>query len=123
MLRGERLKDKRLAEYADVISGALQRNKLEHDVVCYRRMEFNPYEKYMVGEIIVEKQFISTSIVQSAALDKDFSMVFLVPKESKAAYIENISKYPKQREMLLDKGCKLRVLSKQEDSIILEVIP
>ncbi len=123
MLRGERLKDKRLAEYADVISGALQRNKLEHDVVCYRRMEFNPYEKYMVGEIIVEKQFISTSIVQSAALDKDFSMVFFVPKESKAAYIENISKYPKQREMLLDKGCKLRVLSKQEDSIILEVIP
>ena len=123
MLRGERLKDKRLAEYADVISGALQRNKLEHDVVCYRRMEFNPYEKYMVGEIIVEKQFISTSIVQSAALDKDFSMVFLVPKESKAAYIENINKYPKQREMLLDKGCKLRVLSKQEDSIILEVIP
>lgn len=123
MLRGERPKDKRLAEYADVISGALQRNKLEHDVVCYRRMEFNPYEKYMVGEIIVEKQFISTSIVQSAALDKDFSMVFLVPKESKAAYIENISKYPKQREMLLDKGCKLRVLSKQEDSIILEVIP
>lgn len=123
MLRGDIAEDKKLKEYADIISGALCKNKLKHDVVCYRRMEFNPYEKYTVGEIIVEKQFISTSIVQSAALDKDFSMVFLVPNESKAAYIENISKYPKQREMLLDKGCKLRVLSKQEDSIVLEVIP
>ena len=54
---------------------------------------------------------------------KQFKMIFLVPKGSQGAYIENISKYPKQREFLLDKDCKMRILSKQEDSILVEVIP
>lgn len=44
MLRGDIAEDKKLREYADTISGALQKNRLNHDVVCYRSMDFDPYE-------------------------------------------------------------------------------
>ena len=88
-----------------------------------RNMEFNPYEKYQVGDIFEDKQFISTSVSQHSALVKKFKMIFLVPKSSRGAYIECISKYPKQREFLLDRNCKMRILSKQEDSILVEVLP
>ena len=123
MLREGIPEDKKLRDYAEIISGALQKNKLKQDVVCYRNMEFNPYEKYPVGTVFVDDQFISTSIVQKAALSKQFKMIFLVPKGSRGAYIEGVSKYPRQRELLLDKGCKMRILSKQKDSILVEVIP
>lgn len=122
MLRGDLPEDEKLKQYADTISGALKKNKLKHDVICYRNMEFNPYEKYTVGDIVTEKQFISTSVTKNAALDKSFKIIFFVPAGARGAYIESISKYPKQRELLLDKGGKLRVLSKKEDSIVLEVI-
>lgn len=122
MLRGDLPEEEWLKKYADTISGAVKKNKLRHDVICYRNMEFNPYEKYVVGDIVTEKQFISTSVTKNAALDKNFKILFFVSEGSRAAYIESISRYPKQRELLLDKGCKLRVLSKKEDSIILEVI-
>lgn len=122
MLRGDAPEDKKLRAYAETISGALRKNSLKHDVICYRNMEFNPYEKYPVGKIFIDAQFISTSVSSKAALDNPFKMILLVPKGSKGAYIENISKYPKQREFLLDKGCKMRILSKQKDRILVEVI-
>ena len=123
MLRGDREEDKKLREYANIISGALGKNRLKYDIICYRNMEFNPYEKYQVGDIFEDKQFISTSVSQHSALVKKFKMIFLVPKGSRGAYIERISKYPKQREFLLDRNCKMRILSKQEDSILVEVLP
>lgn len=122
MLRGDLPEDNRLREYAEKISEALKKNKLRHDVICYRNMDFNPYDDYQLGEVFVADQFISTSVSKGAALDKEFKMIFFVPQGTCGAYIENISKYPNQREFLLDKGCKLRVLSKQKDSIVLEVI-
>lgn len=123
MLRGDIAEDKKLREYADIISEALGKNKMRHDLLCYRNIEFNPYANYEVGKVFVEEQFISTSIVESAALNKSFKMIFLVPKGSRGAYIESISKYPEQREFLLDKKCKLRIVSKQKDNILVEVIP
>ena len=122
MLRGDIAEDKKLREYADTISGALQKNRLNHDVVCYRSMDFDPYEKYKIEEIFTDSQFISTSIIEKAALNKDFKLVFFVPKSSRSGYIEPRSKFPTQRELLLDKDCKLRVLSRQKNKVILEVI-
>ena len=123
MLRGDASEDKKLREYADSISGTLKKNKLKHDIVCYRNIEFNPYEKYSIGTIFTDKQFISTSVTPKAAMSKQFKLVIFVPKGSRGAYIENISKFPKQREFLLDRDCKMRILSKQKDCIFVEVIP
>ena len=122
MLRGEKPKDEKLEQYSATISKALMKNKLDHDIICYRNMDFNPYKDYPVGKVICAEQFISTSVSKNAALQKKVEMVFFVHKDACGAYIESISKYPKQREFLLDKSCKLRVISNQEGRIILEVL-
>lgn len=122
MLRGEEPKDEKLEQYSATISKALMKNKLDHDIICYRNMDFNPYKDYPVGKVICAEQFISTSVSKNAALQKKVEMVFFVHKDACGAYIESISKYPKQREFLLDKSCKLRVISNQEGRIILEVL-
>lgn len=122
MLRGEEPKDEKLEQYSATISKALIKNKLDHDIICYRNMDFNPYKDYPVGKVICAEQFISTSVSKNAALQKKVEMVFFVHKDACGAYIESISKYPKQREFLLDKSCKLRVISNQEGRIILEVL-
>ena len=92
-------------------------------IICYRNLDINLYRDYDVNDIFIEDQFISTSVVKSAALDKPYKVTIYVPKGSLCAYIESISKFPKQRELLLDKGNKYRVLSKKENEIELEVIP
>lgn len=122
MLRGEKPKDEKLEQYSATISKALTKNKLDHDIICYRNMDFNPYKDYPVGKVICAEQFISTSVSKNAALQKKVEMVFFVHKDACGAYIESISKYPKQREFLLDKSCRLRVISNQEGRIILEVL-
>lgn len=114
--------DERLREYAGIISKAIKKNKSHHDIVCYRNMDFNLYENYLVGKIFVDKQFASTSVSQGEALDKEFKMIFFVTQGACEAYIENVSKYQNQRELLLDKDCRLRVLSRQGNVIELEVI-
>lgn len=122
MLRGEKPKDEKLEQYSAIISKALMKNKLDHDIICYRNMDFNPYKDYPVGKVIRAEQFISTSVSKNAALQKKVEMVFFVHKGACGAYIESISQYPKQREFLLDKSCRLRVISNQEGRIILEVL-
>ena len=123
MLRGDLPEDKKLREYADTISGALKRNKLKHDIIAYRNLDIDLYSGFEVGDIITENQFISTSVVKGAALSKKYEILIYAPKGSRGAYIEKISKYPKQRELLLDKDVIFRVISKQQNLIELKVIP
>lgn len=122
MLRGDIAEDKKLREYAETISGALKKSKIEHDVIAYRNSNIPLYDEFEVNDLVTENQFISTSVVQSAALDKAYKVLIYVPKGSCCAYIEKISKYPKQRELLLDKNAIFRVVSKKKDSIELQVI-
>lgn len=122
MLRGDLPESPELKNYADTISRALRKSHMNHDVICYRNMDVNPYKDFEVGDLFVEDQFVSTSVVKSAALNKPYQVVLYVPKGARCAYIESLSKYPKQRELLLDKGCRYRVLSKKENIIELEVI-
>lgn len=123
MLRGDLPEDERLREYANTISRAIKKNKLQHDIICYRNLDINIYKDFDIGDILEEDQFISTSVVKSSALSKPYKVTLYVPKGSSCAYIESISKFPKQNELLLDKGCKFKVLSKKEKESELEVIP
>ena len=123
MLRGDIQKNDRILKYADGISSAIKKGVIPCDVVCYRNMDTNPYSNFAVGDIFVEDQFVSTSVIESRALQKKYKFVIYVPKGSRAAYIESVSKFPTQREVLIDKGSIYRVISKKEDIIELEVIP
>ena len=122
MLRGDIPEDKGLQKYAEVISNALQKNTVKHDIVAYRNLDIDLYSDFDVNDLITEGQFISTSVSQKAALDKPYKIIIYVPKGSRGAYIERVSKYPKQRELLLDKNTIFRVISKKENVIELQVI-
>ena len=122
MLREDIAEDKKLREYAETISGALKKSKIQHDVIAYRNLDIPLYDEFEVNDLITEGQFISTSVTQGAALNKSYKILIYVPKGSKGAYIEKISRYPKQRELLLDKDTIFRVISKKEKEIELQVI-
>ncbi len=121
-MRGDIPKEPKMMYHADNISNAIGKNRLEHDIICYRNLDIDLYSDYNVGDIFKINQFYSTSVIQSAALDKEYKVIIYVPKNSRGAYIEKISKYPKQREFLIDKGSKYKVLSKKDNEIVLEVI-
>ena len=122
MLRGDIPEDDTLKYYSDVISGVIAKFELKHDIICYRSVKHNPVEGMKVGDIYEPKQFISTSVSISGVLKGDYFITFLTPKGSKGAYIELLSEYPKQRELLFDKNLKYRILEICNNEITLEVI-
>lgn len=123
MLRGDLEPDPSLTDYADVISGALKKHKLEQDIVCYRNVATSPIGDRSVGDIVKMKQFISTSVIPARTLKGNCEITIYAPKGTTGAYIEKLSKFPNQRELLLDKDCLYRVISNKGNKIELEVIP
>lgn len=122
MLRGDIPEDDTLKYYSDVISGAIAKFELKHDIICYRSVKHNPVEGMKIGNIYEPKQFVSTAVVSSRTLKGDYNIVIIAKKGSKGAYIELLSKYPNQREFLFDKNLKYRILKIRNNKIVLEVI-
>lgn len=122
MLRGEVPPNDTLNYYATVIAGAISKFELQHDIICYRTLDFDAYEDFDVGDIFKDPQFISTSVVQSRTLKNAFMVVIKVHKGSECAYIENISNFPNQRELIINKQSAFKVMSKSEGLIELEMI-
>ena len=122
MLRGEYPSDSTLEYYSKLISNGLSKYELKNDIICYRALSFDAYEGFNIGEIFIEPQFVSTSVTKSKALNLPFKITIRVPQGGRGAYIENLSKYPNQREFLIDKNVPFRVISKTNDHIELEMI-
>lgn len=122
MLRGDATEDEKLRNFANTISNAIKKNKLKKDVIAYRGVDIDPTNGAEVGKIIIPGQFYSTSIVNTRSFDSVYQLVIYVKKGSSAAYIEELSYFPKQRELLIDKDCFYRVISRKENIIELEVL-
>ncbi len=122
MLRGDIPTDSTLEKYIDIISKALKKSKTKRTITCYRRVNVNPVECFSNGDYFSLYQFISTSVIESKALPGKYTMVIKVPKGIAAGYIEKISIFPKQRELLLDKDCIYRLISVKGTVIEMEVI-
>lgn len=122
MLRGERPKEKRLTEYADTISNALKKNKLKQDIIAYRGVDIDPTAGAEIGDIVAPGQFFSTSVIDARSFGAGYKIVVYAKKGSNAAYVETLSHFPKQRELLIDKDCFYRVLSRKGNTIELEVL-
>ena len=60
--------------------------------------------------------------MKNRALNGTYKIVIYVKKGSSGAYIENLSYFQSQRELLLDKDNIYRVLSRKGKVIELEVI-
>ncbi len=123
MLRGDAEEDSVLRGYAEKISGALKRSTLKHDVICYRTVTENPFPHNVAGDIVEPEQFFSTSVVKAGALKKGNCNIIIYAKAGTfAGYVEGLSEFKKQRELLLDKDSLYRVLSTKGNQILLEVI-
>ncbi len=122
MLRGDIPEDERLRDYAEIISEAVRKQRLTHDIVAYRGMSVDPSAGIPVGGLFRPKQFFSTSVVENKALEGEIELVIYVKKGSNGAYIEKLSHFRKQRELLLDKDNLYRVLSRKGNIVELEVI-
>jgi NAD+--asparagine ADP-ribosyltransferase len=111
------------AEFAENISSALKKANVPEDVVVYRGAsksalgELKDLSKEdMVGKVIEDKGFMSTSMLENSSFNGDVKMKINVPKETNGAYVGEISYYP-EAEMLLDKGQKMIITEAAEDSI------
>ena len=124
MLRGEYNKEDSilLTQYADTISEAIGKHTLQNDVICYRGVDVDMTAGLENGTIFRINQFLSTTIVLSQAFKKKYTYIIYVKQGSRGAYIEELSYYKKQREFLLDKNCKYKLLSRQGNIIEVEVI-
>lgn len=122
MLRGDIPEDDTLKYYSDVISGAIAKFELKHDIICYRSVKHNPVEGMKVGDIYEPKQFVSSAVTKSGAISGNYNLIIFAKKGSKGAYIELLSKYPNQREFLFDKNLKYSILDIDGTIITLEVI-
>lgn len=122
MLRGDIPIDNKHRKYSDAISSAIGKFSLKRNVVAYRRIEFDMIAGANVGDVIIPDQFLSTSVIDSRTLPGTYSYKIYVRKGSRAAYVEKLSGFPDQRELLLDKGTVVRVPSKQGNFAELEVI-
>ena len=86
-------------------------------------MDINVFGEYKAGDMLILNQFVSTSIKPGKAFDKPVRIIIYSPKGTKGvAYIESLSKFPKQREMLFDKECVYEVLSNKRNVIELKVV-
>ena len=119
---GEIDKNPRMKEHADRISEGIAKFKLSHNVIAYRESDFDFSMGAKVGEFFTPKQFISTSARRNGTLTGGYAYKLYVSKGRKAAYIEFLSHFPNQRELLIDKGAFFKVLSRRGNLIELEVI-
>ena len=124
MLRGYVSPEKDMLErYADIISAALNKHTLQQAIICYRGSVIDITEGFDVGDIIISNQFMSTSLVESKAFSDKYKYKIYAPKGTKGAYIEEISLFPRQREFLIDRNTKFRLLSRYKNRLELEVLP
>ena len=77
---------------------------------------------YEVGDIYYPGQFLSTAVTEKGALNGEYLIVIRVKKGSIGAYIEKLSAYPSQRELLLDKDEAYRIIEKANKVTTIEVI-
>ena len=74
----------------------------------------------MKGLLTKDKGFMSTTPFGAGGYDVQY--IIKVPKGSAGAYIENLSKFPNQREFILDKRSAFKVISKSKNVIELEMM-
>ena len=122
MLMGEDTEEKEMLDnYAEVISNAISKHPIEHSVICYRGSNYDLSDGTPVGDSFVGLQFVSTSVIRSKKLKGKYEFIIHVPQGANVAYIEKLSRFKSQRELLIDKNTMFVVISRNEYLIELEV--
>lgn len=87
-------------------------DKVYEDMMMYggEKKELNAIKKTLMGEVLVDKGFMSTSAVSGNNFDKDILFKIELDKTFKgAAFVKDLSQFAHENEVLLDKGTGLVV--------------
>jgi len=115
--------EKDYTEQVEIISAALKNSKLISNYKCYRGSDHNPFAGMKPGESKKVDQFFSTTIASSKSFEGEFNIIVYAQKGTHAAYIEELSAYPSQREMLFDKDVEYEVLYQQSNIVVVRTKP
>ncbi len=120
--KGIGLYDEFYEKYSKSISSAIGKFNLKESVVCYRGSNYDESNGTKEGAIFTNPSFSSTSINVNNSFSGKYKYIIEVPPRVRCAYLGNISRYRKQKELLIDKETKYMVLSRQGNYIKLRVI-
>lgn len=130
--------DEKVKEKVEILSGALQKYKLQHSIRVYRVIDLNALgyligtndirsmsaediKKQFVGTVIKENGFMSTSVNPDHSWDGEVMMVIDVPAGAKGAPIMGMSSNPSEDEYLFDMGAKMEIKDVKEAGDMLQV--
>lgn len=122
MLSGKHPYDAFLEKHSNILSEAISKFNLKENVIAYRSVDVDIFKDAEIGEAVRLEQFISTSVSKSGALNKKFEIELYVSAGTRCAYIEELSAFRSQRELLIDKNTWFRLLYRQGKYIVLEVM-
>jgi hypothetical protein len=106
------------------LSQEIQKHEIKSDLYAYKGIDTKGFGKMLnipksfsvadllkendgkdlIGKILRDRAFISTSVLQNCAKAHTFTLKIKIPKGTKAIYIEPISAHPDERELLIDRG-------------------
>ena len=117
------------------LSQALSKASVPRNVTLFRGASKIMLGKYinlppekLIGKVISDKAFMSTSLVDEGAFDADLTLVIETPEGAQGAYIGNLSYYPDEVEVLLNKGQQMVIKNVLDAGtpnmkIVVELIP
>jgi hypothetical protein len=125
----------RLSGIISKMDSAFQSASLPSDTVVYRAIDAEGWaamqRSIAVGGVLEDKAYTSTSLSPkamasfSSLMHRNGGAVSLeihVPKGARAIYMPSLSEHPEEKELLLNRGTKYRVVSKTPKKIVMEVV-
>lgn len=115
-------------EFVSAIDSAVDKFNLEQDVIAFRGTRQKYFEGVDSGDEFETGIFFSTSAEKKYADEffKDYKdplmLEIRIPKGTKSLYIGKNSDYEYEGELLLSRKCKYKVVSKEKEHMILEVL-
>lgn len=113
------------------LDNIMQKFVLEDDIIVFKGANKKYFENLEVGQIFEPKYFFSTSVDKTIAekfiqdkrnIDNPIMIYIKVPKESKSIYVGHDSGWAYNKEVILDRNTKYKVVEIQDNKLILEVV-
>ena len=113
-------------EFVKLITNALNKTEIPEDIVLYRGcsqkmlrgIDYSSAEE-LVGRIVPEKSFMSTSLdykVSKYGFKNNLFLIIDTPKGTKGAYIGKLSEFDDEMEVLLNKDQKVLIKEVIDDN-------
>lgn len=102
-------------------TSALNKAKLPREIITRRGSDYNMLDSLGLGKVtesnkskfigkrVIDKGFTSTSPSPSGGFSRDIEYAIKVPKGSHAMYVDSISRYSGEEELLIQRGAQFKI--------------